>query len=231
MNSGHCRRTWCKCWQQNVAVGEVVRTLQKQDRREWGLPGAIKMPRLAEHAVQGRDPHVDRGECGRIVCMHRVQASDIVDDENDNEEAGENAREIKQTVMAQGVDGRALLHLTIEDMEKIGEKAGRVEGGGECALKLLGHRIAILNSIHAFVEAHKDEPWDRVKNLTLLTRQGQDNDKDESELTTGSARRSASTKFKDDSDAAALLRHGAQVQQAEGAEAAKVVVPVFASNW
>ena len=77
-----------------------------------------------------------------------------VDDENDNEEAEENAREIKQAAMHHGVDGRALLHLTIEDMEKIGETAGHIEGGGQCALsQFVGHRISILSSIHAFVEA------------------------------------------------------------------------------
>ena len=122
------------------------------------------------------------GEIFACIAFKHLKSAE---DKNDNEEAEENAREIKQAAMAHGVDGRALLHLTIEDMEKIGEKAGHVEGGGECALKFVGHRIAILSSIHAFVEAYKAEPWDRVKELPLLVRAGKNRHEGEAKLTDG----------------------------------------------
>ena len=69
---------------------------------------------------------MDRGERGRDLRLHRRKHLTSVGGKNDNEEAGENAREIKQAAMAHGVDARALLHLTIEDMEKIGATAGIV---------------------------------------------------------------------------------------------------------
>ena len=153
-----------------------------------------------------------------------------VDDKNDNEEAGENAREIKQAAMSQGVDGRALLHLTMEDMEKIGEAAGIVEGGGQCALSQVGHRISILNSLAAFRDAHAHEPWDQVKNLTLLTRQGQDRDKDESELTTELCKTFGIDKIQGDNDNTALK--AAMVHKSskpKGPKRPEVVVPVFAT--
>ena len=146
------------------------------------------------------------------------------------EEAGENAREIKQVVMAQGVDGRALLHLTIEDMEKIGEAAGTVEGGGQCALSQVGHRISILNSLVAFRDAHAHEPWETVKNLTLLTRQGQDRDKDESELTAELCKTFGVDIIQGDNSEEAL--RAAMVHKSSKPKAPKrpeVVVPVFAT--
>ena len=96
-----------------------------------------------------------------------------VKDEVDNEEAEENANEIKQAAMHHGVDGRALLHLTIEDMEKIGEKAGHVEGGGECALKFVGHphrHPELHPRVRGGVQSRALGPG--VKNLPLLVRRG-----------------------------------------------------------
>ena len=153
-----------------------------------------------------------------------------VDDENDNEEAEENASEIKQAAMHHGVDGRALLHLTIEDMEKIGETAGHIEGGDECALKFVGHRIAILSSIHAFVEAYKAEPWDRVKELPLLVRAGKNRHEGEAKLTEQLCKTFGVDQIKGDNTDKAL--NAAMVHKSskpKGKSREEVIVPVFAT--
>ena len=192
---------------------------------------ANTMPRLAEEL-----PYKDglltwtEENVGELFACIAYKHLTSVDDENDNEEAGENAREIKQAAMSQGVDGRALLHLTIEDMEKIGEAAGTVEGGGQCALSQVGHRISILNSLVAFRDAHAHEPWETVKNLTLLTRQGQDRDKDESELTAELCKTFGVDIIQGDNSEEAL--RAAMVHKSSKPKAPKrpeVVVPVFAT--
>ena len=219
----------------SMATGEVVRDSPAPGPASagaWdGRDNANTMPRLPEE-MACKDGLLTWTEenVGELFACIAYKHLTSVDDENDNEEAGENAREIKQAVMAQGVDGRALLHLTIEDMEKIGETAGHVEGGGECALKFVGHRIAILNSLAAFRDAHAHEPWEKVKNLTLLTRQGQDRDKDESELTAELCKTFGVDIIQGDNDAAAL--RAAMVHKSSKPKAPKrpeVVVPVFAT--
>ena len=145
---------------------------------------ANTMPRLAEE-LPFKDGLLTWTEenVGELFACIAYKHLTSVDDENDNEEAGENAREIKQAAMSQGVDGRALLHLTIEDMEKIGEAAGTVEGGGQCALSQVGHRISILNSLVAFRDAHAHEPWETVKELPLIKSQGLERKKGVAKLT------------------------------------------------
>ena len=219
----------------SMATGEVVRDSPAPGPASagaWdGRDNANTMPRLPEE-MACKDGLLTWTEenVGELFACIAYKHLTSVDDENDNEEAGENAREIKQAVMAQGVDGRALLHLTIEDMEKIGETAGHVEGGGECALKFVGHRIAILNSVAAFRDAHAHEPWETVKNLTLLTRQGQDRDKDESELTTELCKTFGVDIIQGDNSEEAL--RAAMVHKSSKPKAKKrpeVVVPVFAT--
>ena len=173
---------------QSVAVGEVVPDALETGPSKMGAwdgrEHANTMPRLAEEL-----PYKDgllawtEENVGELFACIAYKHLTNVKDEVDREEAEDNANEIKQAVMAQGVDGRALPHLTIEDMEKIGETAGVVDGGGECALKFVGHRIAILNSIHAFVEKHKADPWDRVKELPLLLHSGKNRREGDAKLT------------------------------------------------
>ena len=132
--------------------------------------------------------------------------------------------------MDHGVDGRALTHLTIEDMEKIGETAGHIEGGDECALKFVGHRIAILSSIHAFVDAYKAEPWDRVKELPLLVRAGKNRHEGEAKLTTELCKTFGVDQIKGDNTDKAL--NAAMVHKSskpKGKSREEVVVPVFAT--
>ena len=192
---------------------------------------ANTMPRLAEELpyTEGLLTWTEENVGELFACIAYKHLTSV-DDENDNEEAGENAREIKQAAMSQGVDGRALLHLTIEDMEKIGETAGYVEGGGQCALSQVGHRISILNSLAAFRDAHAHEPWEKVKNLTLLTRQGQDREQDESELTTELCKTfGIDTIQGDNGDEALKAAMVHKSSKPKGPTRPEVVVPVFAT--
>ena len=196
-----------------------------------GRDHAGTLPRLAEE-LPYKDGLLSWTEenVGELFACIAFKHLKSVKDEVDNEEAEENAREIKQAAMHHGVDGRALLHLTIEDMEKIGETAGHVEGGGECALKFVGHRIAILSSIHAFVEAHKAEPWDRVKELPLLLRAGKNRHEGEAKLTTELCKTFGVDQIKGDNTDKAL--NAAMVHKSskpKGKSREEVVVPVFAT--
>ena len=118
--------------QQSVAVGEVV----QEARESWhGEANDGTLPRLPKDITYKDGLLTWTAEnVGELLACIAYKHLITVKDEADNEGAGANASEIKQAAMAQGVDGRALLHLTIDDMEKIGETAGTVEGGGECAL-------------------------------------------------------------------------------------------------
>ena len=121
--------------------------------------------------------------------------------------------------MAQGVDGRALLHLTIEDMEKIGEMAGTVEGGGECALTLrrAPHRHP---ELHSRVRGDAQASPGDGEEPDAPHAPGPGPRKDEAELTTELCKTFGSTRIQGERWSSAPGRHGAQVQQAEGAEAA-----------
>ena len=196
-----------------------------------GRDHAGTLPRLAEE-LPYKDGLLSWTEenVGELFACIAFKHLKSVKDEVDNDEAEENANEIKQAAMAHGVDGRALPHLTIEDMEKIGEKAGHVEGGGECALKFVGHRIAILNSIHAFVEAYKAEPWDRVKELPLLVRAGKNRHEGEAKLTEQLCKTFGVDQIKGDNTDKAL--NAAMVHKSskpKGKSREEVVVPVFAT--
>ena len=108
----------------SMATGEVVRDSPAPGPASagaWdGRDNANTMPRLPEE-MACKDGLLTWTEenVGELFACIAYKHLTSVDDENDDEEAGENAREIKQAAMSQGVDGRALLHLTIEDMEKL----------------------------------------------------------------------------------------------------------------
>jgi len=220
---------------QSVAVGEVVpdalETGQSRMGAWNGRDHANTMPRLPEEMAY-KDGLLTWTEenVGELFACIAYKHLTSVDDETYNEKAEEHAFEIKQAVIAQGVDGRALLHLTIEDMEKIGQETGVLEDGGECALKFIGHRIAILNSLVAFRDAHAHEPWATVKTLALLTHQGQDRDEDEAELTEQLCKMFGVDIIQGDNDDWALK--AAMVHKSskpKGARRQEVVVPVFAT--
>ena len=216
----------------SMATGEAVRDAPVAGPSSAGDGHhAGTLPRLAEE-LPYKDGLLSWTEenVGELFACIAFKHLKSVKDEVDNDEAEENAREIKQAAMAHGVDGRALPHLTIEDMEKIGEKAGHVEGGGECALKFVGHRIAILNSIHAFVDAYKAEPWDRVKELPLLLRAGKNRHEGEENLTEKLCKTFGVDIIQGDNSEEAL--RAAMVHKSSKPKAKKrpeVVVPVFAT--
>jgi hypothetical protein len=218
-----------------MATGEVVRDAPAPGPASAGAGDGHDhsgtLPRLAEE-LPYKDGLLSWSEenVGELFACIAFKHLKSVKDEVDNDEAEENANEIKQAAMAHGVDGRALPHLTIDDMEKIGEKAGHVEGGGECALKFVGHRIAILNSIHAFVEAYKAEPWDRVKELPLLLRAGKNRHEGEENLTEKLCKTFGVDIIQGDNSEEAL--RAAMVHKSSKPKAKKrpeVVVPVFAT--
>jgi hypothetical protein len=218
---------------QGMAPGEGAEPGPRRTPREsWhGEQNAGTLPRLPEE-ITYKDGLLTWTEenVGELLACIAYKHLITVKDETDNEEAGENASEIKQAAMAHGVDGRALLHLTIEDMEKIGETAGTVEGGGECALTQVGHRIAILSSLHAFRDAHAHEKWDVVKELPLLTNQGQNRKEGEALLTEELCKTYGVDKIQGDNSDKALK--GAMVHKStkkKGPKREEVVVPVFAT--
>ena len=153
-----------------------------------------------------------------------------VDDATDNEEAGTQAQEIKVAARNEGIDGRALLHLTIEDMKQIGETAGVVAGGGKCALIQVGHRISILNSLVAFRDAHAHEPWDRVKELPLLLGAGENRHGGEAKLTEQLCKTFGVDQIKgDNTDRALKAAMVHKSSKPKGKSREEVVVPVFAT--
>ena len=79
------------------------------------------------------------------------------------------------------------------------------------------------------MDAHKTEPWEKVKNLPLLTLQGQDRDEGEEELTTELCRTHGIDKIQGDNTDKALKAAIVHKSSKSKVEREEVVVPVFAT--
>ena len=221
---------------QSVAVGEAVPdapVAAPSSMGVWNGAGAHAntMPRLPEEmACEDGLLSWTEENVGELFACIAYKHLTSVDDATDNEEAGTQAQEIKVAARNEGIDGRALLHLTIEDMEKIGETAGVVAGGGECALTQVGHRISILNSLVAFRDAHAHEPWETVKELPLIKSQGLERKKGVAKLTEQLCKSFGVDQIRgDNSDEALRAATVHKSSKPKAPNATEVVVPVFAT--
>ena len=206
--------------QQNVAVGEVVGGAMAPS--EGGVAGEIAQK---DGILTWTEENV-----GVLISCLAYRHLRSIDDWGDSEEAVEQAHEIKQAAMEYGIDGRSLFHLTIEDIEKIGEMAGVVEGGGTCALGKLGHRVALLTSLCVFRDQHGNKPWETVLELLKPTRVRMERERGKAELTTELCKTFGIDSIQGDNDNSALK---AALVHTEGTKEVpkrpEVVVPVFAT--
>ena len=73
------------------------------------------------------------------------------------------AAEVAQTVRNQELNGAALEHFHLEDLEKMGAVAGSIDGGQQCIIAKVGPRLVLLARLKAFRAAHAHEPFSVVR--------------------------------------------------------------------
>ena len=145
-------------------------------------------------------------------------------------QASEQATEIKQAFEDHGVDGRALSNLTLDDVEKIGETTGVVEGGEACALRKVGHRIALLSELDRFRNEHRTKTWAQVIAAVNLDYVSASPRGQSEPLSKDLANQFGVGNFSgDNGDAALKAATVHKSRPAKGKDRTEVVVPVYAT--